>query len=84
VCAHAIALLLDGREPDPEPVIGNTCYSYVSDRQAVHVASVHRYNAEKRTMLVVEGTFGVSPGLNDREGAYAEAWARNILADTLA
>jgi NADPH-dependent 2,4-dienoyl-CoA reductase/sulfur reductase-like enzyme len=84
VCAHAIALLLDGREPDPEPVIGNTCYSYVSDRQAVHVASVHRYNAEKQTMLVVEGTFGVSPGLNDREGAYAEAWARNILADTLA
>ncbi|NBU59422.1 MAG: NAD(P)/FAD-dependent oxidoreductase [Betaproteobacteria bacterium] len=83
VCAHAIAALLDGREPDPEPVIGNTCYSFVSDRQAVHVASVHRYDAAKRTMLVVDGTFGVSPGLNDREGAYAEAWARNIWADTL-
>ncbi|MBU3694262.1 MAG: NAD(P)/FAD-dependent oxidoreductase [Rhodocyclaceae bacterium] len=83
VCAHAITALLDGREPDPEPVIGNTCYSFVSDRQAVHVASVHRYHAEKQTMLVVEGTFGVSPGLNDREGAYAEAWARNIWADTL-
>ena len=83
VCAHAIAALLDGREPDPEPVIGNTCYSFVTDREAVHVASVHRYNAEKQTMLVVDGTFGVSPGLNDREGAYAEAWARNIWADTL-
>ena len=83
VCAHAIAALLDGREPDPEPVIGNTCYSFVTDTQAVHVASVHRYNAEKQTMLVVEGTFGVSPALNDREGAYAEAWARNIWADTL-
>lgn len=83
VCAHAIAALLDGREADTEPVIGNTCYSYVSDRQAVHVASVHRYDRDKQTMLVVEGTFGVSPGLNDREGAYAEAWARNILADTL-
>jgi hypothetical protein len=83
VCAHAIAALLDDREPDPEPVIGNTCYSFVNDRQAVHVASVHRYDAAKRTMLVVDGTFGVSPGLNDREGAYAEAWARNIWADTL-
>jgi len=83
VCAHAIAALLDGREPDPEPVIGNTCYSFVTDTQAVHVASVHRYNAEKNTMLVVEGTFGVSPALNDREGIYAEAWARNIWADTL-
>jgi NADPH-dependent 2,4-dienoyl-CoA reductase/sulfur reductase-like enzyme len=83
VCAHAIAAMLDGREPDPEPVIGNTCYSFVNDHQAVHVASVHRYNAEKQTMLVVDGTFGVSPGLNDREGAYAEAWARNIWADTL-
>lgn len=84
VCAHAIAALLDGREPDLEPVIGNTCYSFVNDRQAVHVASVHRYNAEKKTMLVVDGTFGVSPGLNDREGPYADAWARNIRADMLA
>jgi len=83
VCAHAIAALLEGREPDAEPVIGNTCYSFVTDTQAVHVASVHRYNAEKNTMLVVEGTFGVSPALNDREGIYAEAWARNIWADTL-
>lgn len=83
VCAHAIVAMLDGREPDPDPVISNTCYSFVNDRQAVHVASVHRYNSEKNTMLVVEGTFGVSPGLNDREGSYAEAWARNIRADAL-
>ena len=83
VCAHAIAALLEGREPDPEPVISNTCYSFVTDRQAVHVASVHRYDAAKQTLLVVDGTFGVSPALNDREGAYAEAWARNIWADTL-
>lgn len=83
VCAHAIAAQLDGWEPDPEPVVGNTCYSFVTDRQAVHVASVHRYSRDKQTMLVVEGTFGVSPGLNDREGVYAEAWARNIWADTL-
>lgn len=83
VCAHAIAALLDDEAPDPEPVIANTCYSFVTDRQAVHVASVHRYDAEKRTLLVVEGTLGVSPGLNDREGPYAEAWARNIWADTL-
>jgi len=83
VCAHAVAAVLDGREPDPEPVVSNTCYSFVTDRQAVHVASVHRYSREKQTMVVVEGTFGVSPGLNDREGGYAEAWARNIWADTL-
>jgi len=83
VCAHAIAALLDGWDPDPEPVVGNTCYSFVTDRQAVHVASVHRYSRDKQTMLVVEGTFGVSPGLNDREGVYAEAWARNIWSDTL-
>jgi NADPH-dependent 2,4-dienoyl-CoA reductase/sulfur reductase-like enzyme len=84
VCAHAIAALLDGREPDPEPVISNTCYSFVTDRQAVHVASIHRYNTEKKTMLVVDGTFGMSPGLDEREGPYAEAWARNIRADMLA
>jgi len=50
----------------------------------VHVASVHRYDAEKKTMLPVAGSGGVSAAASELEGRYGMAWARNIWADTLA
>jgi hypothetical protein len=50
----------------------------------VHVASVHQYNAEKRTMLTVPGSGGLSPAPTALEGKYAFAWAQNIWADMLA
>jgi len=49
----------------------------------IHIASVHRYDAEKKTMLVVPGSGGLSVAPNELEGRYAEAWSRNILADAL-
>ncbi len=83
VCADAVINLLAEQPINPEPIISNTCYSFVTDIDAVHVASVHRYDPAQRTMVVVDGTMGVSPALNDREGHYARAWARNIWADML-
>ena len=73
-----------GKEVNPMPIYNNTCYSYVSTKDVVHVASVHRYDAEKKTMLTVPGSGGVSKGANELEGVYAWAWAQNIWADTLA
>ena len=52
VAAAAIAALLQGQAPNPSPVINNTCYSFVSDKQVIHVASVHRYDVEKKTLVV--------------------------------
>jgi NADPH-dependent 2,4-dienoyl-CoA reductase/sulfur reductase-like enzyme len=83
VAAAAIISLLRGEAPNPSPVINNTCYSFVSDRQVIHVASVHRYDAEKKTMVVAQGASGVSSAPNELEGSYAESWGRNIWADTL-
>jgi NADPH-dependent 2,4-dienoyl-CoA reductase/sulfur reductase-like enzyme len=83
-CAAAVVALLTGQEPNDMPVYNNTCYSFVSDEDAVHVASVHRFDAEKKTMLTVAGSGGVSTAANELEGRYALAWARNIWADTLA
>jgi len=43
---------------NPEPIIANTCYSFVSDSDVVHVASVHKWNAEQKTLLPVQGAVG--------------------------
>ena len=83
-CAAAVVALLTGRQPNNMPVYNNTCYSFVSPEDVVHVSSVHRYDADKKTMLPVAGAGGVSSTANELEGRYAMAWARNIWADTLA
>jgi sulfite dehydrogenase len=83
IAAAAIVAQLTGQPVDPQPVIANTCYSYVSDKEAMHVTSVHRYDTEKRTLLPVAGAGGVSGQRNELEKSYADAWARNIWADML-
>jgi hypothetical protein len=71
-----------GLAPDPAPVFANTCYSYVTDKSAMHVANVYRYDAIKKIMLPAEGG-GVSASPTEQEGIYAADWARNIWADVL-
>jgi NADPH-dependent 2,4-dienoyl-CoA reductase/sulfur reductase-like enzyme len=82
VCANAIVQLFAGQAPDPAPVFANTCYSYVTDKFAMHVANVYRYDEGKKIMVSAEGG-GVSMSPSEKEGAYAMAWAQNIWADTL-
>jgi sulfide dehydrogenase [flavocytochrome c] flavoprotein subunit len=84
VAAAAVIALLRGESPNPNPIITNTCYSFVSDKQVIHVASVHRYDPEKKTMVVAPGASGVSAAPSDLEGTYAESWGKNIWADMLA
>jgi sulfite dehydrogenase len=83
VAAAAIIELMSGRQPNPRPVIANTCYSYVDDKEAIHVASVHRYEPAQKTMVVVPGASGVSAARSELEGTYAAGWAQNIWADML-
>jgi hypothetical protein len=82
VCAAAVVDLVNGRTPDPSPMLTNTCYSFVSDQDVIHVASVHAYDAGKKTLLVVPGSGGVSAAANALEGTYALNWAKNIWADS--
>ena len=83
-CAAAVVALLSGQTPNQMPIYNNTCYSFVSADEVVHVASVHAYDVEKKTMLAVPGSGGVSSAANELEGRYAMLWAKNIWADTLA
>ena len=82
VCASAIVELMQGRLPDQAPVFANTCYSYVNDKQAIHVANVYRYIEAKKIMVAADGG-GVSQSPTDIEGDYAKAWAANIWSDVL-
>ena len=82
VCASAIVELMQGRLPDPAPVFANTCYSYVNDKQAIHVANVYRYDDAKKIMVAADGG-GVSTSPSALEGDYAKAWAANIWSDVL-
>jgi sulfide dehydrogenase [flavocytochrome c] flavoprotein chain len=83
VAVAAILNAFAGRPPNPAPVINNTCYSFITDKDVVHVDSVHQYNAGKRTFETVPGSGGLSPGPTALEGEYAFAWAKNIWADML-
>ncbi len=83
IAAAAIVALLSGRQPNPEPLYNNTCYSFTSDREVIHVASVHRYDPQKKTMVTVPDSGGVSTAPNTLEGTYAFAWANAIWADAL-
>lgn len=82
VCAGAIVNLMAGEAPDPTPVFANTCYSYVTDNMAMHVANVYRYDPAKKVMVSAEGG-GVSDKPSLLEGSYAQAWAKNIWSDVL-
>jgi sulfide dehydrogenase [flavocytochrome c] flavoprotein chain len=80
--AAAIVEIFNGRAPQAQ-MMANTCYSFVDDSNVVHVASVHKYVPEKKTMEVVAGSGGLSTAPNQLEGVYANAWAQNIWNDML-
>ncbi|QLQ26590.1 MAG: FCSD flavin-binding domain-containing protein [Dechloromonas sp.] len=84
LAAAAILNQLAGQEPNPDPLVMNTCYSFVDTRNAIHVASVHRYDPATKVVQPVKGAGGVSAARNELEGKFAIAWARNIWADMLA
>ena len=83
VAAAAIVAELQSLEVNPAPMLTNTCYSYVSQTEVIHVASVHAYVATEKTFKSVAGSGGVSAVRSELEASYAVAWSRNIWADSL-
>jgi sulfite dehydrogenase len=84
VAASAIISLLKGEPVNQAPVVMNTCYSFVTAKDVVHVASVHQYVATEKTFKTVPGSGGLSVAANQIEGRYALSWADNIWRDMLA
>jgi sulfite dehydrogenase len=84
IAAAAIIELLAGRSPSQDTQILNTCYSFVSQTEAIRVSSVHRWNAEAGTLSPVAGSGGVSSARSEAEGTFAWNWARSIWSDSFA
>ncbi|HTD90603.1 MAG TPA: NAD(P)/FAD-dependent oxidoreductase [Burkholderiales bacterium] len=83
VCAAAVIALIKGQPVNPQPMMMNTCYSFVDAKNVIHVTSIHAYSAADKTMSVVKESVGLSDKPSELEGTYAWGWARNIWADSL-
>ncbi len=80
IAAAGIVELLNGRKPQPVKII-NTCYSFVSEKEAIRVSSVHEWDGS--TLQPVKGAGGVSAARSEAEATYTWNWARTIWADSL-
>lgn len=83
VLAAALVNLYSGQEINRHPKVMNTCYSFVSFEQAMHVATIFDYNDEQRTFLSIPKSGGLSETASKLEARYAMSWAQNIWADSL-
>jgi sulfide dehydrogenase [flavocytochrome c] flavoprotein chain len=79
ICAIAVVSLLNDR---PVPLLppGNTCYSFVSDREAIAVVNTYRIDQGKVVQIEQKLTPAQSPDVALR----AQGWAQSIWNDTLA
>lgn len=83
VCAAAVLALLDERPVDDAAVLNNACYSFINDREAGHIVSVHRYDATRKTFVSVPGATALAEQKSALDGDYGFAWARSIWSDML-
>jgi sulfide dehydrogenase [flavocytochrome c] flavoprotein subunit len=79
VCAIAVVSLLNDR-PAPALAPGNTCYSFVSDREAIAVVNAYRIDGGK----VVQIEQKLTPGQSADVAQRAHGWAQSIWSDMLA
>jgi sulfide dehydrogenase [flavocytochrome c] flavoprotein subunit len=78
ICALAVASLLNDR-PAPELAPGNTCYSWVSDREAIAVVNAYRIDKGKVVQIEQKLTPVQSAAVADR----SLGWAQSIWHDML-
>jgi sulfide dehydrogenase [flavocytochrome c] flavoprotein subunit len=78
VCATNLVAMMNGKETTELSGI-NTCFSYLSAKEAVSVAAV--YTVKDGAIIAVPNSGGVSPDLSELEAIYAESWLKNILTE---
>jgi sulfide dehydrogenase [flavocytochrome c] flavoprotein subunit len=79
ICAVAVTHLLNGKEPPVNPP-GNTCYSWVNDKEAIAV--VNSYKIENRKVVQIEQK--LTPGKSVAVAQNSLGWRTSIWNDILA
>ena len=79
ITAAAVVNLINGKEP-PTLAPGNTCYSWVSDREAIAV--VNAYKIENGKVVQIEQK--LTPAQSSLVAQRAIGWTQSIWADILA
>jgi sulfide dehydrogenase [flavocytochrome c] flavoprotein chain len=78
ICATAVVSLLNGKEP-PRIAPGNTCYSWVNDREAIAV--VNAYKIENGKVVQIEQK--LTPGKSVITAQNSLVWRTSIWNDVL-
>jgi len=79
IAAASVVSLINGKQP-PTLAPGNTCYSWVSDREAIAVVNAYRIENGKVVQIEQKLTPAQSPLVAER----AVGWTQAIWADILA
>jgi sulfide dehydrogenase [flavocytochrome c] flavoprotein subunit len=81
VVSETINAKLNGKNP-PRPFMLNTCYSMVSDKEAIWIATVYEFDDTKKLTVQVGKAGGIPEkrGKIDKEHQYS--WANAIWSDT--
>lgn len=83
VCAQAIVAMLAGHDPDPAPQLASACYSFVAPDAAIHLGSVHGWDAAQKTMLPLAAHATLSAQASALEAQHGHAWAQAIWREVL-
>jgi len=78
ICATAVVSLLNGKEPQ-QIAPGNTCYSWVSDKEAIAVVNAYRIDKGK----VVQIEQKLTPGKSTAVAENSLSWRTSIWNDIL-
>jgi sulfide dehydrogenase [flavocytochrome c] flavoprotein subunit len=78
ICASAVVHALNNR-PQPPMAPGNTCYSFVSDTEAIAVVNAYRIDAGK----VVQIEQKLTPAQSTAVAQHAYGWATSVWHDIL-
>jgi sulfide dehydrogenase [flavocytochrome c] flavoprotein subunit len=77
-CATNLVAMMNGKEITEFSGI-NTCYSFLSAKEAVSVGAV--YTVKEGKIVAVANSAGMSTDMSELEALYAESWLKNILTE---
>ena len=81
VVAENLVRIFAGKEPRV-PLVGNTCYSLVSEQEGIWIATLYEYDAAKNKIITRNGANGIPKEASVENRINGHSWGNNILSDT--